>query len=232
MENEIGRESKLTLLSAKLSLSFTVLFLVLLIVLHFIKPEIDPSWRFISEYEIGQYGWIMHLAFFTLAFSQIALIAAIQSQLKNIGGRIGLGLLAINIVGLFLAGIFTSDSIATGTATITKTGQLHNLGGALGIAGLLGTLIISWKLFRNKKWSSARHAILLSTSLVILGFLVSTIFIGIMLAQSSGKFGPNVLVGWPNRFGIAAACVWQIVIAYQAIHLNDKKKYDINKNSN
>jgi hypothetical protein len=38
-------------------------FVVLLAVLHLIKPGLDPSWRFISEYAIGDYGWMMVLAF-------------------------------------------------------------------------------------------------------------------------------------------------------------------------
>jgi hypothetical protein len=34
-------------------------FLVLLATLHFIKPEFDPSWNMISQYEIGRYGWVI-----------------------------------------------------------------------------------------------------------------------------------------------------------------------------
>ena len=49
MEKEITENSKSTVSTAKFSLGMTVLFLVLLTVLHFIKPEIAPSWRFISE---------------------------------------------------------------------------------------------------------------------------------------------------------------------------------------
>jgi hypothetical protein len=42
--------------AARLSLAAAATFLVLLVALHFIKPELDPSWRMISEYEIGDYG--------------------------------------------------------------------------------------------------------------------------------------------------------------------------------
>lgn len=220
MEKEIIRNSKSTVSTAKFSLEMTILFLVLLTVLHFIKPEIAPSWRFISEYEIGKYGWIMQFAFIVLAFSQIALFVSIQSYLQSTWGRIGLALMLVNTLGLFLAGIFVTDSILT-PDVLTKSGQLHNLGGSLGIAGFFGTLLISWKLFRNKNWASARRAILWSTVLIIVGFLVSIISLGIMLSQSGGKFGPNVLVGWPNRFSILTACIWLIVVAYKAMRLND-----------
>jgi catechol 2,3-dioxygenase-like lactoylglutathione lyase family enzyme len=42
--------------AARLSLTAAALFLVLLAILHVIKPEFDPSWRFISEYSIGNCG--------------------------------------------------------------------------------------------------------------------------------------------------------------------------------
>jgi len=42
--------------SARLSLAAAATFLVLVAALHIIKPELNPSWRFISEYAIGDYG--------------------------------------------------------------------------------------------------------------------------------------------------------------------------------
>jgi hypothetical protein len=41
--------------AARLSFTAAVAFLVLLAILHIIKPDYDPSWRFISEYLIGDY---------------------------------------------------------------------------------------------------------------------------------------------------------------------------------
>jgi hypothetical protein len=35
----------------------------IVVLLHFLKPEIDPSWRMLGEYEIGRYGWLMRVAF-------------------------------------------------------------------------------------------------------------------------------------------------------------------------
>jgi len=41
-------------------------------VLHVVKSDFDPSWRMISKYEIGRYGWLMVAAFLTLAASCVA----------------------------------------------------------------------------------------------------------------------------------------------------------------
>jgi hypothetical protein len=49
--------------AARITFWAAALFLVLIAVLHILKPEYDPSWRMISEYAIGRFGWVMQLAF-------------------------------------------------------------------------------------------------------------------------------------------------------------------------
>ncbi|WP_394554755.1 DUF998 domain-containing protein [Agromyces sp. MMS24-JH15] len=39
----------------------------LIAILHVLEPEYDPSWRMISEYSLGRHGWVMRLAFVTMA---------------------------------------------------------------------------------------------------------------------------------------------------------------------
>ncbi len=58
--------------AARLSFAGAATFVVLLAALHFIKPELDPSWHFISEYAIGRYGWMMVLAFLSLAVTDLS----------------------------------------------------------------------------------------------------------------------------------------------------------------
>ena len=130
--------------AARLSFASAATFAVLLAALHLIKRELDPSWHFISEYAIGNHGWMMALAFLSLALSYVSLFVAIRSQLRTIVGRIGLALVA---------------------------------------------------------------------------FVVSFFSLGVMVSQSGGKFGPDVLVGWPNRFEILAYCVWLMTVAWQAVKL-------------
>src|SRR5215813_10586989 len=84
-------------------------FLVLLAVLHILKPEYDPSWRMISEYEIGRFGWAMQLAFFSLAIASLSAIVAVWSEVKSITGYIGLVFLLIAATGMTIGGIFPSD---------------------------------------------------------------------------------------------------------------------------
>ena len=55
--------------AALVSLAGGGLFTVLLAGLHLVKPELEPTWRFVSEYALGQAGWMMTCAFISLATS-------------------------------------------------------------------------------------------------------------------------------------------------------------------
>src|SRR5215510_8465254 len=57
---------------ARLALGAVVLFVILLTALHFIEPEFDPSTHLISEYQLGRYGWVMSVAFFSLGVGVFA----------------------------------------------------------------------------------------------------------------------------------------------------------------
>jgi hypothetical protein len=102
---------------------------------------------------------------------------------------------------------------------MTTEGQLHNLGGTLGLAMPFAALIISLSLARNPAWSPVRHSLLWAAGLAVVGFLVSFLSLGFMLSQSGGQFGPGVLVGWPNRFEILTYSVWLMVVAGHAARL-------------
>jgi hypothetical protein len=203
--------------AALLAFAGAVTFAVLLAALHVIKQELDPSWHFISEYAIGDYGWMMVLAFISLALGYVGLFVAIRSQLRTITGRIGLALLLVSALGLAIAAIFTTDPVTVSEDAVTTEGTLHNLGGTLGIAMPFAAALVGWNLARNPAWSSAKRPLLWASGLALVAFVVSFAYLGIMLSQSGGKFGPDVLVGWPNRFEILAYSVWLMTVAWQAV---------------
>ena len=209
--------------AANISLISTGGFLVLLTALHFIKPEINPSWRFISEYAIGSNGWMMILSFLVFATSYSSLFIAIRSQIQRTTfGRTGLSLLLISAAGLAIAGVFITDPITAGENERTMSGNLHSTGGVLGMAMPFAAFFICISLRKNKNWASAKRPILWATIIALLGFLVSFVSLGVMLSQSGGKFGPDVLVGWPNRFEVVAYCIWLFVVAKQAKRLSSQ----------
>lgn len=64
--------------------------IILLILLHFLKDDVNPNWQPISEYALGKYGWIVTLAFLSLSVACFALFWTLRSQTKTIIGKIGL----------------------------------------------------------------------------------------------------------------------------------------------
>ena len=87
-------------------------FLAILVLLHFLKPELAPSWRMISEYEIGRLGWIMRLAFVCWGAGVLALTIAVQSSLQG-RSRVPMGSLRKTalVAGLFYVITFVSIPI-------------------------------------------------------------------------------------------------------------------------
>jgi hypothetical protein len=73
----------ISLTAARLAIATAVLALLLLASLHILSPEFDPSWRMISEYANGQYGWVLSLMFASWGVSSWALAFAIWSQVRT-----------------------------------------------------------------------------------------------------------------------------------------------------
>jgi hypothetical protein len=203
----------------KISIGSTVTFMILLILLHFIKAELDPSWRMISEYAIGEYGWIMVIAFLAWALAYASLFFSIRSQFRDLVGKISLALLLISSLGLLIAGVFVTDPITVSQEETTISGMLHGLGGSLGLAMPFSTVFLSWSLLKKPNWVPVRKAILWSAVLVVTGFLISIISIIVLFSQNNGVAGPRVTVGYPMRFEAFTYCIWLIVVARQAAYL-------------
>jgi uncharacterized protein DUF998 len=209
--------------AARLSFSGAAIFLVLLAALHIIKRQFDPSWRFVSEYAIGHHGWIMVLAFLFLALSCFTSFIAIKSQVETTGGKIGLALLLVVAASLFAAGVFVADPITASKNELTTHGSLHGLAAMVGIPGLpIAAVLISRSLARNKAWSSIRRLLLWTGYLTWITVLLMFPSMFIMLGQTQGKFGPHVLIGWPNRLVVLAYCAWLMVVAWRASQLSQR----------
>lgn len=209
-------EKKFSQISAKVSLWSAFIFLDLLITLHFLKPDLDPSWHFISEYQIGRFGWMMSFAFLSLAVSCIALSFALWSHVKIIGS-IGLFLLIVSAAGMIIAAIFISDPF--NATQESEHGKLHQLGAMLDSIPVASVLITVGLIRKNETWKSARKILIWSTFMVWIG-LMAFIVSMIVLFPADGKFGPNVLMGWPNRLMIIVQCLWLMIVSNQAIKIN------------
>ena len=82
------RRSSLPIDPALLAIVCVGLFVGLLGLLHVVRADLDPSWHFISEYEIGRHGWLMQGAFILLALANLALLVAVWPALRGVVGTL------------------------------------------------------------------------------------------------------------------------------------------------
>ena len=184
--------------SALTSVVAAAVFLALVGWLHVIKPEMSPSWRFVSEYAIGRHGWIMTLAFMAWAVSCATLAVALRTRVSTRAGRIGRLILFIVSASLVVAGVFDQDPVTSRPEDATTHGLVHAIASMVGIPGIpLAALLIGGR-FSHATWLS------LAAMAGYLSFAV----------PQAGGFGPDVLAGWMNRLVVLSYLAWQISMGY------------------
>ena len=87
-------------------------FTVIVLILHVVQADHDPSSQLMSELALGTYGWSMALAFFCLALSMLGLQMGLGSQSTALVLRLLLFAAALCFLG---AGVFP----------LGKASQLH-----------------------------------------------------------------------------------------------------------
>jgi hypothetical protein len=192
-----------------------VAFLVLLMLVHIAKPELDPSWRPISEYALGAFGGIMTLAFLAWGLSAFALFVALRPHARTLLTRIGLVFLVIGGAGPILAAIFPTDPISTPLDALTVSGTLHAIG-ALIVDGIpiAATLLTIGLLRKNPQWRFAQWPLILGAIVAWIAFALLTTQMMVLLPQHGGQLGPEVQVGWSSRFLVVVYAVWVMIAAW------------------
>ena len=203
--------------SQNLTILFSAAFLIILSLLHLLKPELDPSWRMISEYEIGTHGWMMRLAFCCWGLSTFSLVFAIWPACTTRSGKIGRTWLVLIGIALFGAGIFATNAITD--TTISTVDILHKVCGALVILTFpIASSLSITSLIKNEKWSTYQRPLILIEILVWLGMCA---FFGSIIAARAahpgvGRVGPEIWSGWPNRLMVICYHIWLIATALMA----------------
>ena len=209
------------MLSAYTSIVFASVFLAILFTLHFLKRELDPSWRMISEYEIGRFGWMMRLAFFCWGASVLALLITIWPYLQPISGTISRWWFIFIVIALFGAGIFKTDPITDNTRSLVNT--IHKICGTIVILTfpIAATLAVR-SLLHNPLWAAYQGFLIFGIVLAWIGVVAyfATIIISRIKDPKAGEAGhAPVYMGWPNRFNVVTYILWIIIAAVIALQL-------------
>jgi hypothetical protein len=214
--------ARISLPGVQLAIAAAVATVALLASLRALSPEFDPSYRLMSEYALGRYGWVLSLTFLAWGASSWALAFTIRPHIRSRGGRVGLVLLVVAGLGQALASVFD----------ITHD-VMHNLAGAMGILGLpVAALLITRSLGRNPAWSPVRRLLVVLANLTWISVvlfaaafvLLTATFIqvdGSLPAQAPQALPHGVIgvVGWANRLLVVVDCAWVVAVAAPAIRL-------------
>lgn len=134
--------------SAVLVASSGVAFL-LVTALHFLRRDVDPTWVFLSDYMLGDWGWLMRFTFAAMALALGSSAVILAVLLHGWVRWVVSGLLGLAAFGMIIGGTFPPDPTGTPTEALTGTGTLHIIGASLDftpIAALIGSIALARQL--------------------------------------------------------------------------------------
>lgn len=195
----------------QLTLGTAITALLLLVVLHILRPDIHTTQSMVSEYAIGKFGWIQTLVFLFFAVSAGALVAILYPEMNTFWGRIGLFLLILAALGFFLGGVYNLEH------------PLHRLvfyvgGPSMAIAATLVSLSVA----HNSAWSQIRRGVIWIGQLPWISFVLNMGMFFVALSPS-GEVNPSVPVGWANRLFWFSSGVWLILMAWHSSKVSKQK---------
>jgi hypothetical protein len=178
-----------------------LLFAVIVCLLHFLRPDKNRLSCFVSEYAVGNYGWLMSIAFYTLAVATaMLLIGLLQDCNAFVTGCITLGIFS---AGILLAGIFPTDLPGDPP---TPRGLIHGFAALIALLSLCISMIAWGKIFKKKeRWKSFAKP---STFYGVVSLVLLIIFIG-----SSISFR-----GLTQRILLAWDISWLLLVSWKLQH--------------
>ena len=187
---------KLTKTIAFISSCSLMLFVSFVFLLHFLRPTKNMLSCFVSEYAVGEYGWLMTIAFYALAFgAALLLISLLQDCKVSVTGCITLGIFS---VGILLAGIFPTD---VPVEPPTARGLVHGFAALIALFSL-GISMMAWENVFKKNNNLKK----LATPSIFYG-LTSLLLLIIFIAS------PLSYRGLTQRFLLACDISWLFLIS-------------------
>ncbi len=203
---------------AKASIAFATIALLCLLVLHFVSPEFDPSWRMVSEYALGDFKWLLSIFFVSWGLGSILLSLSLWKRIDKPGAKTGNVLLFISGIGASLAAWFDVSQ---------PTG--HGVAGLLGIPTVpVAALLLTYHLTRKSPWIQHKKPLLWlahGTWVMVVAMVVAMIVMMNGFAQAGVPMGPDApipetlpdgvvaVVGYVNRLLILVDILWIIWVA-------------------
>ena len=195
-----------------ITLSSVVYYASAIALLHVLRTDFDPGYRYLSEYARGPYGALMTSTFFALSAGSLALSLglwrSVSSKLRFLPGLL---LWLIWACAVFLAGIYTGDLQGKPR---TKMGKIHDQMGMIAFpSATLALPLLSLALRWEKGWRSAWPATMLLSVAVVVCFL------------ALDRFGEMGLGGLDQRIFLGATLMWMWILGRKMLMIARQAKY-------
>jgi hypothetical protein len=193
--------------AASIALVGSISFALLIFVLHFLRPDLDPLIYPTSRYAVGPYGFLMTAAFFSMSVASFALVVGLSHDVPAaVRSPVGLTLFGLWGIGVLVAMIFPMD--AEGAAE-TLAGTIHDVSGPLAFLCMSsGVFLISQRFQQDDKWRPFYRTALFLSLLIWAGFIAT--FLSFVI--QSGYLGVF------QRFTLALLVTWMILTASRLLN--------------
>jgi hypothetical protein len=199
--------------AAYVSFGLSIAFLALLAVLHVLEPEFNRG-HLISEYQLGEDGFLMSLAFCLLGAGAVLLALSLGPRLRTRSGRAGCWGLFVVGTAFFTGGVFPPVQVPV------VIGYLHGISGLVAIFGTpMAITLIERSLARSDAPLPSPRSVRWATVAAWGGFLtfLASLVVPGLIGQMETPLPSWVSVA--NRLLVVTYCIWFAVTALVATRL-------------
>lgn len=172
-------------------------FIMAVVILHSLRPDLNPVTHAVSNYAVGPFGLLMTSAFFMLALSEFALAQGLVRGLAHSRRAIvSVVLLNLAAVGLVVTGLFHSD-VNVPRPPASASALVHWTGAGISFLSLMISIFLLSGCFKDDaRWQSIYR----------LSYVWGA---GIVLALAA--YGALAIIDWTGigeRIYIATSILW------------------------
>ncbi|HVN80693.1 MAG TPA: DUF998 domain-containing protein [Terriglobia bacterium] len=216
MSKEAGDEwaklnARLNLVVSYVTIISIVYYVIAILLLHLLRTDYDPGYRYLSEYVVGPYGALMTSTFFVLSIGSLALSLglwrSVSSKLRFLPGHLFWLAWACAV---FLAGIYPGDLQGSPQ---TRIGQIHNQMGAVAFpSAALALLLLSFPLRWEQRWRPLWGTAVVLSLAVVVCFWMWDRLEGIRLG------------GLDQRVFLSITLAWMLILARKLLAIGKQRK--------
>ena len=173
-------------------------YLLIVVALHFLRPDVNPVTEAISNYGVGSYSSLLTAAVLGSAVAALAL---------TFGLYLGMVPPARSYVGLFFLGLYGVSKLLQVLfpidvgAEATLSGTIHSILGNLAFFGFpIAVILLSLSMGKDERWRSFRRPALVVSFAVVLTEVLTIV-------------GSNIgLLGVTQRLATVTAMLWMLLV--------------------